>query len=96
MQTRVTDAPDRRRYEARDADDGDRLAGFAEYLRTEGMITFTHTEVEPDYEGKGVGSALVRTALDEARAQGVSVLPVCPYVSGWIRMHPEYADLVYE
>ncbi|MGX2998536.1 GNAT family N-acetyltransferase [Streptomyces sp. JNUCC 64] len=88
----VVDVPDRQRYEARL---GEVLAGFAQYIRTTELIAFVHTEVDPAFEGRGVGGALVRTSLDEARAAGTSVLAVCPFSSGWIARHPEYADLLY-
>lgn len=88
----VVDVPDRHRYEA--TADGD-LAGFAEYTTTSEMVVFTHTEVLPAHEGEGVGSALVRYALDDVRARGLRALAVCPFVLGWIRRHPEYADLEY-
>lgn len=55
-----------------------------------------HTEVEPRYEGRGVGSALARTALDEARAAGLRVLATCPFFAGWIERHPDYQDLLYQ
>ncbi|HEX6498077.1 MAG TPA: GNAT family N-acetyltransferase [Micromonosporaceae bacterium] len=87
----VVDNPDRRRFEARI---GDRVVGFSEYRTRPQRMTFTHTEVEPEYEGQGVGSRLVRGALDEARARGVSVAPLCPFVAEYIRGHPEYLDLV--
>lgn len=87
----VTDAVDAKRYEARF---GDELAGFAQYLRRPGLIAFVHTEVDPRHEGRGVGSALVRTSLDEARAAGLKVLPACPFYARWISDHPEYRDLV--
>lgn len=89
----VTDAPDARRYEAHDSGS---LAGVAAYLRTPDMIAFTHTEVDEAYEGQGVGSALARTALDEARAQGLRVVALCPFIDGWMARHPEYEDLRYE
>ncbi|WNI19634.1 GNAT family N-acetyltransferase [Actinacidiphila sp. ITFR-21] len=89
----MTDAPEQHRYEAR-VDGG--LAGFAVYLRTPQLVTFVHTEVEDAYGGRGVGSALARAALDEARAQGLQVVAVCPFVSGWIDRHPAYRDLLYE
>jgi len=88
----VADAPDRKRYEA--TVDG-KVAGFAEYLATESLTVFTHTEVEPAYEGHGIGSALARFALDDMRARGRRVLPVCPFITEWIGRHPDYADLVY-
>ncbi|HEX2145767.1 MAG TPA: GNAT family N-acetyltransferase [Glycomyces sp.] len=89
----VTDAPERNRYEAHI--DG-KLAGFTEYRRQNGTIMFTHTLVEKAFEGAGVGSALARSALNEARESGRQVQPVCPFFAGWIERHPEYADLVHE
>lgn len=88
----VSDAPDRKRYEA--TIDG-AVAGYAEYLTTGPLTVFTHTEVEPAYEGRGVGSALARYALDDMRAREQQVLVVCPFVNQWIGRHPEYADLIY-
>ncbi|GAA0909024.1 GNAT family N-acetyltransferase [Pseudonocardia zijingensis] len=88
----VTDAPDQRRYEARI--DGE-LAGFTQYRASDRIVTFLHTEVQPGFEGKGVGSALVRGALDDVRAQGKKVRPVCEFVKGYIEKHPDdYGDLV--
>ena len=91
MPVTVADTPERGRYEA-SVDGG--LAGFVVYRRQPGVITLVHTEVDPDYEGKGVGSALARAALDLARVAGVRVVPVCPFIAGWIDHHPDYADLV--
>ncbi|MBO1332831.1 GNAT family N-acetyltransferase [Streptomyces sp. VRA16 Mangrove soil] len=93
MTAEVTDATGANRYEARV---GDSLAGFADYLRTPELIAFVHTEVEPAYEGQGIGGALVRRSLDDAREAGLRVLAVCPFYSGWIARHPEYADLLYQ
>ena len=70
------------------------LAGFATYRLHPGRITFLHTEIEPEYEGSGLGSRLAAAVLDDARARGLSVVPICPFISSWIRRHPEYADLV--
>jgi predicted GNAT family acetyltransferase len=53
-----------------------------------------HTEVEPELERHGVGSQLVAATLDDLRARGLPVVPICPFVRGFIRRHPEYADLV--
>lgn len=87
-------ADDKSRYEA--WLDG-QLAGFADYQHSDGLITFTHTEIDPAFEGRGVGSALVRFALDDVRAAGERhVLPLCPFVKGWLQRHPEYADLIYD
>ena len=88
----VTDNPEKSQYEARI--DGE-LAGFSQYHLTRSSIVFTHTEVDPAYEGHGVGSALARFALDDVRAKGErDVVPVCPFIHGWIDDHPDYADLV--
>jgi predicted GNAT family acetyltransferase len=70
------------------------VLGFAEYERADGVTTFTHTVVEDAHEGQGVGSALVRGALDAERAAGRSIVPVCSFVQGYVDRHPEYADLV--
>lgn len=94
MAIEVSDAPEAKRYEAR-VDEASEVAGIAEYMRTTELVAFVHTEVAPEYEGRGVGSALVRAALDEARAAGLQVLPTCPFFAGWIARHPEYQDLVY-
>jgi predicted GNAT family acetyltransferase len=85
---------DRRRYRA--VVDGE-VAAEAEFLLTPDLMVFTHTEVRPAFEGQGVGSALIRWALDDARADGYSVLPTCPFVRGFIeRNADEYADLVHQ
>jgi predicted GNAT family acetyltransferase len=89
----VADAPEQNRYEARIGGD---LAGFAAYLRAPEVIAFVHTEVNDAYEGRGVGSSLARTALDEARAQGLRVVAICPFIAGWIDRHPAYRDLLDE
>lgn len=90
MTVEVQDNQDQNRFEAHV--DG-QLAGFAEYVRKPGRITFTHTEVS--LEGQGVGSALARQALDAVRAEGgTTVVPVCPFIKGWIEKHPDYQDLL--
>ena len=91
MDVTVRDVPDRRRYEA--VADGRRV-GLAAYRRNGRTVVFTHTEVDPSAEGHGVGAALARAALDDVRARGLSVVPLCPFIKGWIDRHPDYADLV--
>jgi thioredoxin reductase (NADPH) len=87
----VTDASDRRRFEI--AIDG-AVLGFAEYRRRPGVISFTHTEIDPAHNGEGLGTLLVKAALDTARAEGLAVLPYCPFVQGFINRHRDYLDLV--
>jgi predicted GNAT family acetyltransferase len=94
----VTDDPEARRYVA--TLDG-RLAGYLRYARTgpgddggAGRVLALGTSVDEVFEGRGVGSALVRTLLDEARAAGVEVVAHCPFVREYAARHPQYADLV--
>jgi len=79
------------RFEVRLGDD----VAFAEYRMTGRGVLFPHTEVPPAFEGKGVGGAIARAALDWARAQGQQVLPTCRFISAWIKRHPDYHDLVH-
>jgi hypothetical protein len=87
----VRDNPDEQRYEA--VVDGV-LAGFAAYRPHPGVIAFTHTKVEDAFEGRGVGSILVREALEDARGRGLQVLPFCAFVNAFIAEHREFLDLV--
>ncbi|HRW00447.1 MAG TPA: GNAT family N-acetyltransferase [Tetrasphaera sp.] len=87
----VTNNPAQDRYEAHL--DGE-LAGFAEYILSDDLIVFTHTEVDDKFEGQGVGSALARFALDEVREGTRRVKPQCEFIKSWIQRHPDYADLV--
>ncbi|MEU2347558.1 GNAT family N-acetyltransferase [Modestobacter sp. NPDC049651] len=91
MEPTVTDAPDNSRYEIRD---GDRLLGLAAYERRGRQVVFTHTEVDSGDEHHGLGSALVRGALDDVRSRGETIVPLCSFVRGWVERHPEYRDLV--
>ena len=72
----------------------DGLFALAEYRRKDNKIYFTHTEVPDDYEGQGVGSALVEYALDYARREKLGVVPWCPFFKSYIERHEEYQDLV--
>jgi predicted GNAT family acetyltransferase len=89
----VTDNADRERYDVHQ--DG-MFAGFAEYRRKGRLIAFIHTEVDKQFEGQGIGTALIQGALDDARAQALHVLPFCPFVRGYVERHQEYLDLVPE
>lgn len=73
---------------------GEERAGFAAYREEPGRIVFTHTVVEPAFEGRGLGSRLAASALDDARRRGLPVVPLCEFIAGYIERHPEYADLV--
>ena len=88
---RVVDEPRRHRYEARR---GDEVLGFVTYRREGGRITFLHAETDRSEHGRGIGSQLAAGALDDARSQGLAVVPRCPFIAEFIDRHPDYQDLV--
>lgn len=67
---------------------------IAAYQAREGALLFTHTEVPDALQGKGVASRLIRGALADARAQGLKVVPLCPFVAAYLERHPEDQDLL--
>jgi predicted GNAT family acetyltransferase len=87
----VRDNPTESRFEI--YVDGDR-AGFAVYRDESGRRVFTHTVVDDDYEGQGIGSRLAAGALDDTRSRGLTVVPRCPFIKAYIDRHPDYADLL--
>jgi predicted GNAT family acetyltransferase/glutaredoxin len=87
----IVDVPEKSRYELRL--DG-RLIGLAAYRRRDGRIALTHTEVDESCEGRGFGSRLAEAALDDARRQGLEILPLCPFIAHYVERHPEYQELV--
>ncbi len=86
----VRDNPDHRRFEI---DLGSSFA-VAEYTLPKGVIMFTHSEVPPEHEGKGIGTALVRAGLAAARERNLKVIPTCPFFAAYIRKHAEEHDLL--
>lgn len=89
----MTNHPERERYEVNV--DGE-LAGFATYQDRPEGVALVHTQVLPEFGGRGIGSSLVRRALDDIKARNKKVVPLCPFVTDVIRRHPEYADLVVD
>jgi uncharacterized protein len=87
----VADRPERHRYEIEL--DG-QPAGLLSYRLAGDVITHRHTEIDPSVGSRGLGSVLVRFALDDARARGLTVIPQCPFVADFIVRHPEYEELV--
>ena len=67
-----------------------------QYQKQGNSIIFTHTHVPPLLEGHGIGSRLAQFALDYAKAQQLEVVPLCPFVRGYIERHPEYQSLVLQ
>jgi predicted GNAT family acetyltransferase len=89
----VQDNQDEQRYEL--LVDGS-LLGTLQYRRRPDAVALIHTEVSPSLEGRGLGARLVGGALDDIRARGLQVVPICPFVGAYIQRHPDYADLVVE
>jgi uncharacterized protein len=88
--TEIVNNRAKHRYEL--AADGHIAATY--YDVSSGIITFDHTEVPPELGGKGIGSKLVKGALDKVRADGLKVVARCEFVKGYIGKHPEYGDLM--
>jgi predicted GNAT family acetyltransferase len=86
----VVDNETEQRYEVHD--DGE--VAVLTYSRQRKRITFFHTGVPPALEGRGIAGMLARTALEAARAAGLEVIPLCPYVAAYIQRHQEYLPLV--
>ena len=87
----IVDHPQMRRFEIRL--DG-QLAGTAAYRLEPGRVRFTHTEVDPAYEGHGLGGQLAAGALDLVRERDLKVVPSCPFIAEYIERNPQYKDLV--
>ena len=87
----VRDNPDRSRFEI---DLGDGSLAIAEYTLPAGKIIFTHTEVPEAHEGKGIGTTLIRFALDAARERGLRVIPICPFLAAYMQKNADVQDLL--
>ncbi|NUT01539.1 MAG: N-acetyltransferase [Sphingomonas sp.] len=87
----IRDNPERHRFEV-DLEDGS--FAIAEYTLPAGKIMFTHTEVPEAYGGKGIGTKLIRFALDAARERGLKVIPICPFFAAYMQKHEEVQDLL--
>jgi predicted GNAT family acetyltransferase len=87
----IRDVPESNRYEARF---GAELAGWVDYRRVRDRLVALHTEVPPEFGGRGVGSKLIRRVLDDARAGGLKITPRCPFFIAHFERHPEDRDLI--
>jgi uncharacterized protein len=90
MNDAVSNNPAHHRYEL----DVDGHIAATYYKIAGGVITFIHTEVPPELGGKGIGSRLIKGALDQIRADGLKVIAECQFVKAYIEKHHEYADLL--
>lgn len=92
MTDKVVDIPERSRFVLER--DGEHI-GKAIYRREPGVITFTHTEVDPQIQERGLGSMLAKAALDAVAAEeGTRVVAQCPFIAAYIERHPEYQPLL--
>ena len=57
------------------------------------LVIVDHTEVPPEDEGQGYAGLLARRIVEDARAEGFKVVPLCPFLNMWRRKHPEAADI---
>jgi len=86
----VDDRPEANRYEITVDDQ----VAYLDYRRNDEHVLLSHTEVPESLRGKGLGQRLARHAMDEARRTGEHVIVKCPFVTAWLRRHPEYNDIV--
>ncbi|UJH68723.1 GNAT family N-acetyltransferase [Allomuricauda sp. SCSIO 65647] len=90
MPYQLIDNIEKKRYEFR----VDEHTPIIEYIKTKDKIYLTHTEVPKGLEGKGIGKELVRQALEDIKAKGLTLVPLCPFVALFIKRNPEYKALV--
>jgi uncharacterized protein len=87
----IVDVPEANRYEARV---NGNVAGWVNYRRVRDRLVALHTEVEPEFGGQGIASALVRRVIDDARAAAIRITPRCPFFVAHFERHPEDRDVV--
>jgi uncharacterized protein len=92
MTSHVLDVVERNRLELYERDV---RIGWLRYQRAREILVLEHTEVNPEHRGQGRAGQLVKAALDQAKTDRRRVIVVCPYAKGWLRRHPEYAELDY-
>ena len=72
------------------------IQAVLDYMERGHRIIFTHTGVPTELGGQGVGSLMAQTALEYAKTRGLEVVPLCPFVKGYIQQHTEYQSLVHQ
>jgi predicted GNAT family acetyltransferase len=87
----ITDNPAGRRYEARIRE---QVVGWVDYGRVRNRLVAIHTEVPPEFGGRGIGSALVKHVVADARSSGFSITPRCPLFVTWFERHPADRDVL--
>jgi predicted GNAT family acetyltransferase len=92
LQVRIVDNPEHHRVEAR-SDDGD-LTGFSQYYVRDGAYVFFHTEVDDEFEGRGIASQIAQGVVDFVRGRGMPLVPECSFIRSWLRKHPDSKEIV--
>ncbi|QPC85228.1 N-acetyltransferase [Phototrophicus methaneseepsis] len=90
-QIEVKNNPEKNRFEVIL---GDQIA-MVQYMIAGKNIVFTHTEVPPEFEGKGIAGKMARVALDFAKDEGYRVQALCPFIAAYVRRHPEYQTITW-
>ncbi len=91
MSIEVEPLPSRNRYTI--TVDGEQ-AGYTQYTDRDDQRVFLHTEIDPAFEGRGLGSILIQGALTDVRENGMRVVAVCPFTVNWLRKHHDFDDIV--
>lgn len=71
----------------------DVVAGFADYSDADGVRTFPHTVVDPEFGGRGLAGQMIGEALQVTRDEGLRVRPACAFVERYVQKNPDSADL---
>ena len=86
----MRNAPNQNRFEVLVGDD---VAGFTEYVDDGDQRIFFHTEIGENFAGRGLATTLIKAALTETRSDGKRIVPVCPFVAGYLKKHDDFADI---
>lgn len=82
---------DSRRYEIRV---GNETAGFTEFVDSGEQRIFFHTEIDERFSGRGLASTLIRAALEDTTSHGKRIVPICPFVAGFLEKHDDFAGYI--
>jgi predicted GNAT family acetyltransferase len=91
---RLVDAPERQRYEIIAEGEAEPVAIVDYAMRDRSIILLMHTEVRPELEGKGIGTRTARLVVDHVRRTGLKAIVGCPFLTSWLRRHPDEQDIL--
>lgn len=92
VEVQIVDNQEHSRVEGRTADG--QLAGFSQYYVRDGSLHFFHTEVAPEFEGRGIGSQIAAGVIDFVRSRNMPISPECPFIRAYMARHPESQDVL--